>query len=385
MSFLKNKRFTVSLFFFFSGLCFSTWGSRIPDLKQKLGLMDNELGMMLLILPIGSFAGLPIAGYLVEKIGSKKTLLYAAVIYSLTLAIIGLSYTFVPLVISIFLFGALGNIMNISVNTQAIIVQDIYKRTIMSSFHGLWSIAGFTGGIISTFVFSYGISTDIHMAVVAVLTVIVTLICFNNLPDDVFKPKEKQEGRFIKYDPFIFNLGIIAFCSMICEGCMFDWSGVYFKEVLKVDKGLITAGYVSFFAAMASARFIADRIINRIGDRNVLIISGFLIFAGLIISVLFPTIYVCIPGFLLVGLGVASVVPTAFSNAGKSLVYSPGVALAFVTSIGFFGFLLGPPIIGFLAHYSSLRISFLAIAVFGIAITVISFFQKSRVEQPVKS
>jgi MFS family permease len=165
-------------------------------------------------------------------------------------------------------------------------------------------------------------------------------------------------------------LGVIAFCSMICEGTMFDWSGVYFKKVIKAPDGMAGIGYAAFMSTMASFRFIADWLTTRLGARRVLQLSGALTASGLLIAVLLPYFATAIFGFLLVGAGVSSVVPLVYSAAGKSKTMSAGMALAAVSTIGYLGFLVGPPLIGFVAQASSLSISFSIIALMGTCIAI---------------
>jgi MFS family permease len=182
---------------------------------------------------------------------------------------------------------------------------------------------------------------------------------------------------FAKPDKSLINLGIIAFCSMICEGAMFDWSGVYFKKVVMADEAWLGAGYTAFMSTMAFGRFLADWLTGRFGIKRILQASGVFTASGLLIAVLFPNLVTAILGFLLVGLGVSSVVPLVYSAAGKSKVVSPGVALAAVSTIGFLGFLCGPPMIGLVAGATSLRISFVIIAAMGLSVTIVS--SKSQV------
>lgn len=157
---------------------------------------------------------------------------------------------------------------------------------------------------------------------------------------------------------------------------MFDWSGVYFKKVIEAEPSLVALGYVAFMGAMASGRFVTDKVVHRFGKVAVLQVSGFLIFLGLSLSVAIPTVYVATFGFLLVGLGVASIIPVSYSIAGRSKLYSPSVALALVSTISFFGFLIGPPLIGFVAELFSLPLSFAMIAINGLGIVLLASIRK---------
>jgi MFS family permease len=152
---------------------------------------------------------------------------------------------------------------------------------------------------------------------------------------------------------------------------MFDWSGVYFKDIVKVKPSLIVLGYTSFMIMMASGRFLTDSLISWIGRKKLLQISGIVISGGLFTSVLFPYLIPCTIAFMLVGLGVSSIVPTVYSTAGKYGKVPPGIALATVSSVGFLGFLMGPPLIGHISELAGLRYSFCVIGIFGLGISLL--------------
>lgn len=369
MSPKRAARIAVSSLFFLTGLCFASWASRIPAIQQALHLSDGGLGSVLLALPIGSMISMPVAGLLVSRYGSKQVVLTAGLFYAIVLPLIGIVQSPWQLFAVLVLFGFTGNLANIAVNTQAVAVEAMYGKAIMASFHGLWSLAGFTGAAIGAFMAGQEIVPYQHFLVITVIAVaIVALSARHIVPQDV--NTQEAQTLIIKPDRFLMILGIIAFCSMICEGTMFDWSGVYFKKVIKAPDGTAGIGYAAFMSTMASFRFIADWLTTRLGARKVLQLSGVLTAAGLLIAVLLPYFATAIFGFLLVGAGVSSVVPLVYSAAGKSKTLSPGMALAAVSTIGYLGFLVGPPLIGFVAEASSLSISFSIIAVMGTCIAV---------------
>jgi MFS family permease len=367
----RIARIAVSFFFFLAGLCFSSWASRIPNIQQKLHLSNASLGGVLLGLPAGLLTSLPIAGWLVAKFGSRPVVMCAAIFYGCTLPLLGLAQQTWQLVACLFVFGMGGNMLNISMNTQAIGTEALYGRTIMASYHGLWSLAGFSGAAIGTVMISFGILPYQHFFVITAIALLITLINARFLLKKDTNRKEHQP-IFAKPDKSLVTLGIIAFCSMICEGAMFDWSGVYFQKIIHPPQGLVAAGYTAFMATMASGRFIGDWFATKKGIKIILQVSGILTATGLLIAILFPYFITAIIGFLFVGAGVSSIVPLVYSAAGRSKVLSPGVALAAVSTIGYLGFLFGPPFIGFIAQASSLKVSLGLIAVMGLAITVMA-------------
>lgn len=367
----RVNRVAVGSIFFLYGLCFSSWASRIPSIQQALGLSETSLGLVLLALPVGLMISLPLAGWLTAKAGSRKIVVTATLLYSVALVSLGLAQNVFQLVAGLFLFGLSGNMLNISINTQAVGVEALYKKSIMASFHGLWSLAGFIGAALGTFMMGHGIFPFQHFIVILFIAVSILLITNRQLllKDAI---AESNQRIFAMPDRSLINLGIIAFCSMICEGAMFDWSGVYFKKIVQADEAWLGAGYTAFMSTMAFGRFLADWLTVKLGIKKILQVSGILTATGLVIAVLFPNLATAILGFLLVGFGVSSVVPLVYSAAGRSKVLSPGVALAAVSTIGFLGFLCGPPLIGLVAGVTSLQISFSIIALMGLCVSVVS-------------
>ena len=203
------------------------------------------------------------------------------------------------------------------------------------------------------------------------------------LPEDIKPdPDPADAGKkrtMFSPTPFIITLGIIAFGCMSCEGTMYDWSVVYFKEIIGADNDTSRFGYIAYMSAMACGRFLGDAFITRYGVMKVLQCSGVLVFIGMIAAVVYPDVLISSLGFLLVGAGVSTVVPICYSMAGKSRRMSSGMAIATVSTIGFFGFLMGPPLIGFIAHASSLRWSLATMACIGMLVTILAPRIKSRI------
>lgn len=275
----------------------------------------------------------------------------------------------------LFLFGFFGNMCNISVNTQAVGVEAIYGRSVMASFHGMWSLAGFAAAFIGSVMIGNGVVPYRHFLMIAIFIVLAVLVMFRFTLKEDFN-KQTNQKIFVRPDRSLINLGIVAFCSMICEGAMFDWSGVYFRKLVAAEPAWIGAGYTAFMCTMATGRFVADWFTSRFGVKRTFQISGLLTACGLMIAVLFPFLWPALAGFFLVGFGVSSVVPLVYSAAGKSTVMSSGVAIAAVSTIGFLGFLIGPPLIGFVAGMSSLRISFVLIALMGLCVSLVATVRK---------
>jgi MFS family permease len=365
-----RTRLVVALFYFLQGICFASWASRIPDIKTALHLSEAGLGTVLLALPAGQLVTLPFSGRIVAHYGSRQVLSVAIVLYALELLVLGMASAQWQLMLGLFFFGVFGNLCNISINTQGVGVEKIYERPIMASFHGAWSTAGVAGALLGILAVSQGLVPRVHFIIISGL-VITSSVMANRYLLPGSNPVTEKRPFFSKPNSTLAQLGVIAFCCMAAEGTMFDWSGVYFRQVVQAPPRLVILGYASFMLMMATGRFAGDKVIARLGRKRTLQMSGVLIAAGLLLSVLFPNIVVATLGFLIVGFGVSSVVPTVYSVAGKSSPAVPSMALATVSSIGFLGFLIGPPLIGYIAQALGLQYSFVVIALIGLSISFI--------------
>ena len=367
-SYLLRIRFAVSMFYFAMGLCFATWASRIPTIKSALNLTDGELGTILFALPVGQLTMMYFSGKLVTRFGSHRILPIAISLYAVSLTNLGLAQNAWQLALGLYAFGLSGNLTNIAVNTQGIYTEGLFKRTIMSSFHGMWSLAGFTGALVGLGMLALQLQTYTHFLIVAFIAFLLIGFNFKYLIKAKETVKVQKKKGFTKPDTTLMLLGVIGFCSMASEGIMFDWSGVFFKDIVKAPGALVILGYTSFMIMMASGRFFGDKLINKYGRKTVMKISGIMISSGFFTAVAFPYIIPSMLAFMVIGLGVSTIVPTLYSIAGKHPTIPTGEALTTVSSVSFLGFLMGPPVIGHIAELSSLRFSFAFIGIFGVFI-----------------
>jgi MFS family permease len=355
MQLKAKQRAALSTYFFLNGLCFATWASRIPTIKDFFNFNEAELGTVLLAMPISSLIGLPISGWLVSKFDSRTPLIVAILFLTVALTCIGFADTPFLLVAALCFFSFSARIFNISMNTQSITIQKKYKKKIVGSFHGLWSTGGLVGVGFSTIMVKNNIPIHIHLATVAVFIAIISLLAFSyTLKND--KSTFGNKLIFGKPDPFVFYLGMLVFFAAICEGGMFDWSGVYFKEV--INEPIFTYGYLLFMASMAFSRFYSDRIMDAIGLKKTYLFSSVIIAIGILLAITFPYFYPALIGFCLVGFGTAAIFPMTFMLAGTSKKYSPGMAISIISTYATVGMLIGPPLVGYVAHAFGLKNAF---------------------------
>ena len=377
MELKQKQRIALSIYFFLSGICFASWASRIPTIKENFNFNDAQLGTILLAMPISSLIGLPISGWLVSKFDSRVPLMVSFVFFSIALALIGFATTPFLLVLSVSLFSFCMRILNISVNTQSITLQKKFEKRVVGAFHGLWSTGGLLGVAFSTLMVKMGVSMQIHLLSISIFGLMLAIITYKfTIKDD----KSTTGNKLImgKPDSFILYLGILIFFGAICEGGMFDWSGVYFKEVINED--VFTYGYLMFMTTMALSRFFCDKLVGEIGLQKMYILSSALIASGILIAVLFPFFWPALLGFCFVGFGTAAIFPVTLSLAGTSKKYSPGMAVSIVTTYGIVGMLIGPPLIGYLAHVFNLQRAFIVFIILGLMFIPVSraFFKVSN-------
>ncbi len=347
-------RLAVKVFFFVSGFVYANWASSIPHLQQKLQLTDVALGTLLISLPAGLMLTMPLSAWLIGKYKSRNIVLSGAIIYVLLLSCIGFADKVWQMAMVLFAFGASRNLFNIAINTQSIGVQQFYQKSIIASFHGVWSIASLTGAAFASILISLGMMPEFRLVLVTGLSLVLIVIFWGNTLDTSAIADAKKPA-FALPDKSLLNLGLIAFCCMLCEGTMSDWSGIYLSKELHLSKGYVNMGFVAYLCCMTSGRLMGDWLANQLGNKKLLLISSLLLGFGAFLIASFHSLIPAIVGFMLCGFGVSCVVPFLFSNAGKSTSMSSGVAIAAVSTIGYLGFLIGPPLVGFLASAFGLR------------------------------
>jgi MFS family permease len=360
----------VTIFFFVSGFGFSTWASRIPTIQQQLHLNEAQLGAVLFALPIGLMGTLPLTSMLLSRYDSRRIMMIGAMLFNGMLCGIGFATQTWQLVLALVCFGSSRNLLNISVNAQSIGVQTLYDRSIIARFHAVWSLAGFGGAALGSLMVSLAVSPAWHFVVVGVL---LTALCVYAFPGSLPQQPAPRERRpwFALPDKTLAKYGLISFASMACEGTMFDWSGIYFRKAVHGSREVATLGFVAYMTAMTLGRLTGDRLANRFGIRTMLTYSGALIGSGLLLATLLPFPLTAGFGFILTGFGVSCVIPMVFSMAGRSAGMTSGSAIAAVSTVGYLGFLIVPPLVGSVAQLAGLRTAYGMMAGFGILITVL--------------
>jgi MFS family permease len=367
----EKTRVAVSLAFFLSGFAFATWVSRIPDIQQKYQMNDAELGSLLILLPLGLMITMPAAGLLMTRFSSRAILMSSSVVYFVLLFLLGMANELWQVGVILFLFGSSRSLFNIALNTQAVGVQKFYVSSIMSTFHGVWSIAGFAGAACAVLMKALKVGMFDHFSVVSLLATLSMFLLYRNTLQTDLNSVNKGPA-FILPDGPLLRLGVIAFCGMICEATMSEWIGIYYQKAIKVPEYLTTVGYVAYLSTMTIGRFTGDWILDKTGIRLFLQGSGICVLAGIAVVILVPNFFLATIGCFAIGLGVSCVIPVLFSTATSTSKLQPGAAITSVSTIGYLGFLSGPSLVGFISYYTNIRLSFGLIGLAAIGIIYFS-------------
>jgi len=352
----RSARFAVAVLFFLTGAVFATWAARIPAIQATLKLSPGELGLALLGTATGELLSMNLAGYLAARFGSRSITIIASVCLSAMLPVLALAPTLPMLVGTLLLFGAAFGSVNVAMNTQGVTVERRYGRSIFNSFHACYSLGGLTGALIGGLVAARGIAPLPHFLGVALLCVIMTLVVARFLLP-AHADAQGTGVAFARPTRTLLVLGLVAFCVVLGEGAMADWSAVYLNTTLRTGAGLAAAGYAAFSIVMAVGRGLGDRLTRRLGAGMMVRLGGLVAAGGLTLALVVSWVPLVLLGFALVGAGFSVIFPLTLSAAGRASQQASGTAIATVATCGYVGFLVGPAAIGFAADKLSLRVA----------------------------
>jgi fucose permease len=343
-----RARLAVATIFFVNGVVLASWVPHIPAVKARFGLSDTGLGFLLLAMAAGALTALPVSGWLVGRFGSRTmtTACALALCVALPLPVLAAS---VPLAALALLFlGAANALLDVSMNAQAVEVERRQARPIMSSFHALFSAGGVAGAAAAGSAMAAGAGDVTHVlgaSAVSLLAVLAALPALLPSPPDT----ARSGPVLVRPRRRLARLGMLAFCGLVAEGAMGDWSAVYLHDGLGTSPATASLGFAAFSLAMTAGRGGGDALVRRLGGERTLRWSALVAAVGLAAALVAASPMAGIVGFGLVGLGIANVIPILFSAAGRIPQLQPGMGIAAVATAGYAGFLTGPPVIGFVA------------------------------------
>ena len=367
---MSRAHLAIASVFIVNGVFLASWVARIPTVTQRLDLNNAQVGVALLGIAVGSLSAFPFVGSFISRLGSARVTFLCGLACCATLLLPALVSSLLTLFLALVLFGASIGAMDVAMNAQGVEVERTQNRTIMNSLHGFFSLGGFAGAALGGLIVSWGVGTLAHFSGVAVASAGLLLVAHRFLIPDTPDEEQKAAPVFMLPPRALWGLGAIGFCAAVGEGAMADWSALYLNESLGTSAGMAATGYAIFSLMMLTGRFGGDRLVGRFGTEAVVRTGGAVAALGLALGLIFHTLSAALVGFGMVGLGLAVVVPSVFSAAGKHPAIPRGTAIAAVATIGYSGFLAGPPALGWAAEITSLRLA-LAVVVFLCAFIVV--------------
>ncbi len=373
MKIFKNSRFAVSLIFAINGMVFGTWASRIPAIVEFHDLSPGSLGLLIFLAGLSAVIAFSIFGRAADRYGAafitkRATLL----LIPLTLIFIAYANSIWMLVFAVIFFGAIHGGDDVAMNAWAAEVERKYTRPVMSSFHAMWSLGAGIGAGLGSLLAFYEVGFKNHFSLISIIIFILALSA-------AFVPFESQKNKKEPNSPFIsipkgslLPVAIITFFASLSEGAIADWSAIFLKSVASLNDGNAALGFTVFSVCMFSMRLLGDRISFILGPATAARYSGLVALTGSIILLVSDSFLLLLLGFGLIGLGIAVIIPLAFSRAGNDETISQGTAIASIATLGYGGMLLGPLFLGLIAEITSIKTSFLILPIMAFFIFILS-------------
>lgn len=366
---MKTNRLAVSIFFFINGFLYANWISRLPEIQQFYNISNSMTGTLLLCSAAGAILAMPFSGWLTVRFSSRWLTAATGIVFCIVVPLLAL-FTNLWLIGGLFFgIGILTGALDVSMNGQAVYVERLYQKPIMSSFHAVFSVGMALGAGVGAGFAKFQIGLFPHFLTGAVFCLLLALWASLHLLNESANEANAaaNETGFRLPTKAILPLGIVAFCAMTGEGSMADWSALYMNQVVGKDEAFSALAFGAFSTAMTLGRIFGDYFTHQLGKKRLLESNCAAAITGLSVMLLFPKPYVVLAALFLIGLGLATVVPIIYSAAGNTPGVVPSVGIAMATTVGYAGFFVGPPTIGYLADAFSLRVGLVfSLVLFGV-------------------
>lgn len=362
-----TPRVAVSTFFAVTGFIYASWVARIPAAADKLDLNTGQLGTLLLFVGIGSIVAFQFVGRIIEVRGSGRTAILFGGLYVIALSLLALSPIPLVLGVALFAYGFVFGAVDVAMNAQGVEVERSLRKPIMGSLHGFFSLGSLVGAALSGVIAEVGIGLTPHFIAFSLIGLALLLWAqtgqIADAPSPVSATEEPKRARFSLPPKVLWPLGVIAFCAAVGEGGMADWSALFINSDLGGSQGVAAFGFTAFSTTMLIGRFAGDRIVGRFGAARVVRWASVVAALGMLVGIAPGTIIAALVGFAIMGLGLSVVIPVVYSAAGSTPGIPSGRGVAAVATIGYTGFLAGPPLLGHLAQVTSLQFALYVIVV----------------------
>lgn len=363
----RLEQMSTRIAFFIAGFGIAAWAPLVPYAKARAQLNEGTLGLLLLCLGVGSIIAMPMAGALASRFGCRRVLSAGTLLLCVALPMLATVSSIPLLMAGLFLFGAGLGTVDSTVNLQAVIVERASGKTMMSGFHGLFSLGGIVGAAGVSALLGLGLSPLSATLVVIVITLGALL---KAAPHLLPYGSESSGPAFAIPHGVVLFIGCLCFIVFLAEGAVLDWSAVFLSDERGLDEAYAGLGYAAFALTMTLGRLTGDAIVRRLGAKRVIVIGGLLATAGMLLATLLPAWETALLGYALVGAGCSNIVPVLYTAVGKQTVMPEHIAVPAITTLGYAGILAGPALIGFIAHGSSLSVAFVLIAVLLLAVAI---------------
>ncbi|RFB80112.1 MFS transporter [Methylovirgula sp. 4M-Z18] len=366
---LLYARLGTAGLFFANGFGMGSWATAIPQLKRHLALTDTELSFALLAMSIGAVAAMPFSTLFINRLnGSGRALRYSSVFFALLITLPGFMPDLVSLAVLVVFLGLFVSLMDVPMNAHAAQVETRWGAAIMSSFHACWSLGGLAGATIGGMLTNLGVQLPWTLLIAGL---IVLGVVAASLPPIGPGEKDQQERHFAWPERPLIGLCVVALFTMLVEGAMADWSGVYLMSIIAASPGAAASGFAVYSGAMVVGRLSGDYVVRSLGRARAIQFGAIMAAAGILAALSADGLPLALAGFCLVGLGLANMIPAVFSMSA-TLGSTPALGISMAATIGYAGFLVGPPIIGGIAGYGGLRVAFVPLLLAMLSIGMIA-------------
>ncbi|KJH75306.1 MULTISPECIES: MFS transporter [unclassified Pseudomonas] len=363
----RLEQMSTRVAFFIAGFGIAAWAPLVPYAKARAGLDEGTLGLLLLCLGVGSILAMPMAGILATRFGCRRVAVGGTLLICAALPLLATVTSIPALIAALFMFGAGLGTVDSTVNLQAVIVERASGKTMMSGFHGLFSLGGIVGAAGVSALLGFGLTPLTAMLVVVVMLLVA--LC-KAAPHMLPYGSESSGPAFAIPHGIVLFIGGMCFIVFLAEGAALDWSAVFLAQERGIDTAYAGLGYAAFALTMTVGRLTGDRIVRHLGATRVIVFGGLTAAAGLFLATFAPNWEFALVGYALLGAGCSNIVPVLYTAVGKQTVMPESVAVPAITTLGYAGILAGPAVIGFIAHGSSLSFAFGLMAVLLVAVAI---------------
>ncbi|MFH9189331.1 MFS transporter [Streptomyces globisporus] len=383
----RHARAAVAVLFFTNGALFANLLPRYPQIKEDLAIGNGAYGLAVAAFPAGAITAGLAAGVLVRRMGSARVAALGTLLTGAGILAAGLAPSVALFATALFLAGAMDALTDVAQNAHGLRVQRLYGRSILNSFHAVWSIGAVTGGLMAAGAMALGLSLGVHLAVAAVVLAAAAgaalRFCLpgpDNEPEETGPERRGTEGaRGTSRVGFVLAaLVLIATAGTLVEDAGNSWAALYLSDALHASAALAAWGFIALVGAQFIGRIIGDRLVDRFGQRAVARAGGLITAVGMGLALAVPTLPGTVLGFALAGFGVATLVPAAMHEADALPGLKPGSGLTIVSWLMRLGFLLSPPIVGQVADAAGLRTGLLVIPAAGVLVVLLAGVLRAR-------